>query len=489
MKAKWWKVLLAMVICPVAMYLISQSIEKRYTASMRLLVDTSFRSTDFPTPFSAIDDTTGFTRSRSAQSQLDVITGSNVLIDAIQRTARQHPKAFSGAAIGDQYADLVKRISFDTSQFSDVITLRVTMSDPRIAADTANNIGLAYIDFNQKMAEESGAAAIRQIKAQIEPLKTRLEEMDEEVAKKRAESGVPEPTAMVAAETNTYANTKQALAGLEASYEGVKAELSSAEASLTRMEETVTASKSQVLNPNMQQLDLDLTRLEAERESLLARYLPEAEPVRALDARIKQIKDERAKLSSEIEAGNTTAPNPNRTQQEFLVTSLKARRDSMQRQIAELRGAVNQMEQRTQKFADVDKDLRAIERTRIALEGNYQALMQRLDILESTGKGRQSNARIVSTAIPPLNAPSFPDTRLFIFFGLGLGVVISAFILMPKGEVDVYGEVKPTRTGVGGRRGQAVGSRNLPTKPRNGESGGSATTDQGGPPETPPPAG
>lgn len=485
MKAKWFWVLLVMVAFPVGAWLASTTLEKRYTASMRLLVDTNIRTSDFPTIFSSVDDTMNYGRGRSAQSQLDILTGSNVLIDAIQRTARQHPKAFSSTQnLGQQYSDLVKRISFDTSQFSDVITLRVTMSDPNIAADTANNIGFAYIDFNKKMAEESGTAAENQLMALIDPIKKNLAELDAKISKLRSDAGVADATAQVSGDVNLASNLEQGLASTEAALAGARAELQSAESALSKMDKRIMASQSQVANPIVQQIDSQLSNARSDLKALQERYLDDAPVVREAKARIAELENLRQKELAQIDAGQTSTPNPNRTQQELIVAGLRARASALEDQVAKLREEVANKKQRIEKYPELDRQIRELERDRLQKEATFQQLQQRLDMIQSTGRGRQAFARIVSTAIPPTNAPSFPDTRLFIFFGIGLGVVVSAFILMPKGEVDVYGSERPKARPVGSRRGQAVGGRNLPAKPRNG---GGENGDQAPPPESPPP--
>lgn len=466
MKAKWFFVILVMFGFPIAAYLLAGTMEKRYTASMRLLVSNNTRTSDFPTPYSSIDDIVQFAGPRSAQSQVDVLTGSNVLIDAIQRTALKYPKAFQGRNIGEQYSDLVKRLSFDTSQFSDVITLRVTMDDPNIAADTANNIGFAFIEFNQKMAAESGNAAIKAIQSSIEPVKKRMSEIDDEISKVKTDAGVADFLASISADANTRANIDQSLSNLKSQWEGAKSELSTAEASLSRMDKEISSSRTMQANPVIQSIDIDLAKLEAQKSGLLAQYTEENDKVREVDGQIKVLREKRNAMKEQIDAQSVTQINPNRSQQELNVAALRARESALGSQVRELQTAADRYDELQKKYPELDKKIKALERQRLSAEQSYQQLQQRLDLIESTGKGRQSSARIVSTAIPPVGSPSFPDTRLFIFFGIGLGVVVSAFILMPKGDVDVYGEYKPQGKGMGTRRSQAVAGRNLPAKPK-----------------------
>ena len=73
------------------------------------------------------------------------------------------------------------------------------------------------------------------------------------------------------------------------------------------------------------------------------------------------------------------------------------------------------------------------------------------------------------------------------FEAKAFNVVVSAFILMPKGDVDVYGVERPKARAVTTRRGQAVAGRNLPAKPRNGgsaENGGQTEPPESEPPPT-----
>lgn len=468
-----------MIAFPVSAYLLAGTMEKRYTASMRLLVANNTRSSDFPTPYSSIDDIVQFAGPRSAQSQVDVLTGSNVLIDAIERTARKYPKAFGGRNIGEQYSDLVRRLSFDTSQFSDVITLRVTMSDPNIAADTANNIGFAFIEFNEKMATESGNAAIKAIQSSIEPVKKRMAELDDEIAKVKTDAGVADFLASISADANTRANIDQSLSNLKSNWEGAKSELATAEAALNRMDKEIKSSRTMQANPVIQSIDVDLAKLESQKSGLLAQYTEENDRVREVDGQIKVLREKRDAMKEQIDAQSVTQVNPNRSQQELVVAGLRAKESALGSQVRELQTAADRYDEIQKKYPELDKKIKALERQRLSAEQSYQQLQQRLDLIESTGRGRQSSARIVSTAIPPVGSPSFPDTRLFIFFGIGLGVVVSAFILMPKGDVDVYGEYKPQGKGMGQRRSQAVAGRNLPAKPKpptEGQANGDAPT-------------
>ncbi|HRF60504.1 MAG TPA: hypothetical protein PLH94_11415 [Fimbriimonadaceae bacterium] len=472
MWGKLWKVGLVMILCPVAMWIVSQTMEKRYTAQMKLLIDQTVRGAELPNPYANIDDVITSSRARSVDTQLDILSGSNVLQDAIVKTAEKHPNAFAGAGLGEQFQDLVTRMSFDRSSMSDVLTIRVTMADPVIAADTVNNIGLAYIDYARKLAAEAGEQATTMLTGQVEAAKKRLDEIEGEIAKAKTDLNVADQISSAQAETGTRASVESRAAAAKGDYEGARAEYEAVKSTLDTLAKTVVAADQREVNPILQDIDRQLTVARSRREQLLARYLPDAPAIKESDAEISGLEDLRKKEIATINSGTTTAPNPVRSTVESQLSQAKARMEQTKAtwEVAEQTKA--DWIERTKKYPDLDKKIGILVRERTVLLQNYQELDQRLMLLTSTGKGRQSIANIVSPAFPP-QSPSFPNTRLFILFGLGIGVVISAFILMPKGDFDAYGEIRPKQgTLPKGSRRPVQGRANLPAKPGGDAPGG-----------------
>lgn len=485
MWGKLWKVGLAMILCPLAMWIFSQTMDKRYTAQMKLLIDQTVRGAELPNPYANIDDIITSSRARSVDTQLDILTGSNVLQDAITKTAEKYPNAFAGANLGEQFQDLVTRMSFDRSTMSDVLTIRVTMGDPAIAADTVNNIGIAYIDYARKLASEAGEQATTVLRTQVDTAKKRLDEIEGEIAKAKSDLNVADQVSSAQAETGTRASIESRAAIAKGDYEGAKAEYEAVKSTLETLPKTIVAAEQKEVNPILQDIDRQLTVARAEREQLLARYLPDAPIAKESDAKIKGLEELRKKELQQINAGTTTSPNPVRSTVESQLSQAKARMEQTKAAWEVAEQTKTDWVERTKKYPDLDKKIGILSRERSVLLQNYQELEQRLLLVSATGKARQSIARIVSPAYPP-QAPSFPNTRLFILFGLGIGVVISAFILMPKGDFDAYGEIRPKQGALPkGQRRPVQGRANLP-KPASGPSStAEGDTGSGDKPEEP----
>src|SRR5690349_11500067 len=148
MKSKTAKVAMALILCPLLMLGLSLVLPKRYTATMSLMLDPSIKIVNSSDPNASLTDVTATGRGRSIETEIDKISGSEVLIGAINLTAKQHPKAFSDSDQAEaSYASLVNRLRIDNNRNSDIVDIRVTMDDPQVAADTANNIGKSYADY------------------------------------------------------------------------------------------------------------------------------------------------------------------------------------------------------------------------------------------------------------------------------------------------------------------------------------------------------
>ena len=440
MRGKWWIALLALVAFPIASALMSTAMEKRYTASMKLLVDTSLKGYDQGGGImDPINDILSFTRPRSIDTHVQVLMGSDVLAGAIERTAQRFPKAFAGAKANEQYENLVRRIGVETSPLADVITIRVTMLDPAVAAETANNIGFSYIDYTKRLGSEFGDVGLQVLKSQISSLQTKLNDTDNKIKEAKVTAKVIDPAVAGTATSSQVNMLEQKFNDVMGTYEGAKAELASAESSLQSMDKTIVSSEVQQYSPMLQDIEVNLSRAESELQGARARYLDDHPIILDLQARIAQQKKSKANIQKLISAQTTKSVNTNWINQQAVVAAIKGRVAALERQLSEARTALATAQTRLDTFPEVEQKLANLTRQRTVLESSLLQLDQRRESLESMGAGRQSVARIVSPALPPA-VPSFPDMKLFILIGLAIGVIVAALIIMPKGDQDIYGQ-------------------------------------------------
>jgi len=448
---------LALVVFPLIGVGLSAVLDKRYTAQMRLMVDTSVKGYDVAqSPFAAIDDVFSQTRPRSTETQVQILTGANVLGSAIEKSAEKYPNEFRGN-ISEQYESLIRRLAVESNQTSDIIAVRVTMANPEVAAETANNIGISYIEYMNSLSNSSGQGALSLVNEQLNKIKTSLDQLDADIA--AAKEGAQIGDAQISAQSTTSAINayENRYYELLATLEGSRAELQSSQAQLVSMPKSIQTSDTTTVNPALQTLEVDLTREEAALDGYKSRYLDDHPFVKEQAQKVKNLRAAKDRLSKEIKAQRIDSINVNRQQIELSVTGLKSRVANLEMQVDEAKAALDGAKAKLAVIPQLESKLNKLMRRRQVLEASFAQLDQRREILETTGSGRKSPANIVSMALAPTQ-PSFPDPRLFFLMGLAVGVIVAALVIMPRGDMDVYGQwaiAAPDKKKLAGRKGKA----------------------------------
>ncbi|MFN8220441.1 MAG: hypothetical protein U0S12_09980 [Fimbriimonadales bacterium] len=169
MKRKIVLALIVLILCPVVFSALSAVFPKRYTAISRVSVDQKVRALDAGNPFGAIDDLLNSGSASTPQSQVDIITGSNVLQAAIGEVAPNFPNDFPDRETQDaKIQKILNRLRVDASRESNVISIAVTTENPQLSAALANALAKAYLEETKAMAEAGGATALTVLNKQIE---------------------------------------------------------------------------------------------------------------------------------------------------------------------------------------------------------------------------------------------------------------------------------------------------------------------------------
>lgn len=457
MRGKWWVALLALIAFPAAMAALTLVMDKRYTAAMRLLATQKLKPYDTNSgPFASIDDISNSSVLGSVDTTVQILTGTEVLGDAILRTANKYPKAFQGDQISDKYESLIRRLAIDSGPTSDVISVRVTMDDPEIAADVANNIGFAFIDYVRKMESEAGNSAIALIKKNLDDAKTRLAAIDAEIRQTKEQSNIADQQASGTYTTSGISQAESKLSELEGLLGSARAAQGVAEAILSTTPAMLKSSVQSQVNPALLDLENQRLRLEATIAALKVKYMDDADEIQQAQKQLTTVTKNIASVKQSIEAQNTMSVNPNHQQAQLSVANAKAAVAGYEQQVIECRKLVEMYKAKSAALPGVEQKLNDLMRQRVILENTYAQLQQRKDVIEQTGSGRKSPAKIVSTALTP-TTPSFPDVRLFTLIGLAIGFVVAALVIMPKGDTDLYGQWPQNRAkGLKGKSAASV---------------------------------
>ncbi len=439
MKSKTFKVMLALVLCPVFMFMLSLVLPKRYTATMSLMLDESLRVAQVDNPMSPFTDMTGFTRPRSISTQIDAITGTEVLLDAINRTAVAHPKAFADQTQAeDRYNSLVNRLRIDNNKDSDIVDLRVTMDDPQLAADTANNIGQAYMDLNKKLASAMGGGALASINDSISVEQAKLDNINRKIAEVQKKYNISDPLAAGGMQDKLQKDTEASIQQTESQLEGAQAELVSAKHSLDSTPEYIQASTVVQINPAVMDLDSKISQASSDLQAYRAKYTDDYPLVKQAAQKLADLQKERSGLTHDVVGRSDRTINPNWSQFQSAYAQSQAKVQSLQSSLSSLKSTYGHILSEGSVYPAAAQELAQLQLDKSAAQQNYQMLMQqKIPLMVTNGSARTAQAQIISVALAP-GAPSFPNPKVFVLMGLAVGIIISALIVMPKAPDVVY---------------------------------------------------
>lgn len=424
--------LIALVAIPILFTMLAGTFPKRYTAASKILISAPSLGRYDNGPLQALDDITNFSGARTASTQIDVITGTDVLREAIRKTQQKLPAKFPiGRSASQQFEELLRRLAVDSEKDSDVLYVRVTNEDPELAAAYANEICNSYIQFARGLSKESAGAALTVMRDQLKSTKERLNKIDQDVAALKLASDTPDVQASSAAASQDIVQSQQRYAETLGAWQGAVVELAAAKATLNTLPRTIVSSQNVENNPVVTQLQLEVVKANNDLVELRTRYQDDFPDVLAAKRRLASLEDQMRKMKPQIKGGYGTVVNPVYSQQQLTVSQLEGRAASLEKQMEAAKNRMIAASQRTSSVTEVDRKLAALQRERIVLEQTYLQVEQRREITESIGTARQSTARIVSVAIPP-SQPSFPDPRIFTLAGLAIGIFTAVLILMPR---------------------------------------------------------
>lgn len=375
------------------------------------------------------------------QSELEILTSEAVKRKTVEDigVARMSPalgRAYAGADEAKRHdieASAIKMIDTglktQTAPDSAIVKLGYTARDPELAALVLNTLVDEYLRYRRTVLIDGEAD---QVETQLRDFQTRLDAADLAYQKFLADNGVGSGDfdAEKASLTSIYGQlTTEAYSN--------QASLSEAEGRLgaTARREAQTQAEIGLFRDLDHQSQDELNKLMVQRQDLLSRYLPSAQPVRDLDQKIAAL--QALVAHGQVDGGaKRIGPNPiyqsletERDQGEALVASYRNR-------LAEVKGSLAEVAQRRQKLAALEPQFQELSRQRDILTANVKTLAQRAQesqAAQAMAKSGQDSIRVIERAFPAtkgtsLKQPVMAVSILFAAFAAVCAGLFSAFL-------------------------------------------------------------
>jgi chain length determinant protein EpsF len=401
--ARKWLVLLLFVLVSALGVAITLLLPRQYTAETSLIVEMR------------IDPVLGALAPALAApsymaTQIEILKSDRVAARAVKllgverspAAVAQWREATKAKIPLDRYfADVLEKgLSVEPARGSNVLNLSFSAQDPIFAQAAANAFAQAYMDVSVELRVAPAKQSASFLDEQTKTLRSNLEEAQTRLSKYQQSKGIVVSDERLDQENARYSALIAQLALAQA--ERVETE--------TRQRNSGGETSPDVLqSPAIQGLKTQLAAAET-RLTEISNVVGRNHPSRiTLEAQISELKQQLAAETRRV-AGSASVANRGSSQR---VAQLQAMVDAQKKQLLSLRSDHDQI-------AVYQRDVDTAQRA-------YDAVTQRLGLLNLEGLNTQANTRLLSPAVEPIE-PSRPKILLGIVGSL-LGGLVVAFLV------------------------------------------------------------
>ena len=295
------------------------------------------------------------------------------------------------------------------------------------AALILNTLVTTYLQYRREVFTDVATPALQREKAAFEE---RLKSADAAYEDFLQRNGVAD-----------FTGEKAALA---ATYQSIFDEKYKAEAQLRETQGQLAALKARIGEAPGEieiQRDIDLSvpqqllKLKADRQNLLARYLPDAQPVKDIDAQIARLNAMVGSGQGVGEKDRRLGANPVRQSLETSRITLEAQAGALTERRDELNRQLGQVQARQMRLTGLESQYQSLAVERDVLQSNVKNFATRAAenrAAHEMGKSGDDNIRVIERAQPPVDGKSLKK----IVFGLAL--LFALFTAICAGLVRVF---------------------------------------------------
>ena len=337
--------------------------------------------------------------------------------------ARGAPEEREGAAV----IAMGRNLEVATAPDTGVVQLSYKHEDAATAAAILNQVVETYMDYRREVFRDTTT-----------PL---LAEQRDAIERQQRDADLAYEQFLAENDLGDFAIEREAVGG---SYQTIYTERLSIEAQLRQADGRLAALRAEMASIPAEitlQQDLNLSvhdqllTARAERETLLSRYQPDAQPVRDIDARIAQLE---AFVSSGSGTGVTAqrqGPNPVWQDLEMDRVRTQAERDSLAARHGVLTRQLQDLEDRQGRLVELESQNGALSAEREVLSETYRDFTARQAQSRASAdlaRGGADSIRVIAAANPPDRPSSLRKPVLILAF------LFAAFTALCAGLLRVF---------------------------------------------------
>src|SRR5262245_5411327 len=358
-------------------------------------------------------------------TQYEIIKSSDLLERAIEALGlKKRLPGLAGAR--EPHRLLLGALSVEPKRNTRLIMIRYENPDPALAAEVANAVAAAYVQYNLDLKLKGARDALAWLTAEAQSLKRKVEESSAALQNYRVKAGIlgtQEQRQITAAKIMDFNKAHLEAQAQRLSVEAKLRELNQIAKDPAGAQTIFTVAD----NPLIQKLKGELSELEVEKAKLSKTYKERHPEILKVDARIQQVNQ---KLEGEIQTMLKAV------QTEYKVA--KAREET-------LLNNVNQLRREGQDLNEKEIQAMTLQREAESNQQLYEAVLKRFKETGVAGGLETNNVRVVEEAAPP-TVPVRPRRSWNLFLsvvaGLALGIAVAFGIDYFDTSVKTPGDVE-----------------------------------------------
>lgn len=425
LRRRWWAMLATLVIV-LGIGIAYTATQRPLYQSVALMEVASQNTTASSDDISILNDLAALTRSRTVQSQLEMISSPEI----VKATA----EAFGPARIRQAFnAKSIPHwgVTCAANKGADVISVTVKSYDASMAAQLANTLVSTYLEHGREYANRASAKSRALVLEQIQASRERLD------AAQKALSDYKRTTKLIAIEDQLRTVANGAIA-VRAERDHVSVELASMRNQARQLRGQLAEQGSEIqenstiqLSPQYQEALTNLGRLQTRRATLAQQYLPESREMRNIAGEIADVEQQMKKVAETITASRVRTRNPVLS---IYLTALvneaseEARLRALDTVIAESDKQVAAMPEQERTLAKIMEQVKT-------LEHNCETLSDKYDALLVNEKASVPGAMLASSAQIP-DKPVSPNWPLSLAVFILLGLFLASVTAVTMEHVD-----------------------------------------------------
>ncbi|MFN0186037.1 MAG: chain length determinant protein EpsF [Aquabacterium sp.] len=411
LRARWWIAALIFVVAVGTTLAVSLSLDKQYTASATLVLDSK------PDPVSVY---TGAANPTYIATQVDIIESSRVaqrvvknlrLIDNPQVRGQWMEATGGSGSMEAWLADsFSKNLTVRPSLQSSVITVSYKAGDPRFAAGLANAFVQAYLETSVDLRVNPARQYNTFFDQRVKDARETYEKAQARYSTFQRERGIIASDERLDIETSRLNELNSQVTALQA----ISAESNSREAAARSTPDRLT----DIMNsPLVLSLKGDLSRQEVRMQELNARFGDAHPLVQELRANIDEL---RQKLDAEVKRATSSVG---------VTGGINRSRE------AQTRVQLENQRQKVLKLKAVRDEGQLLQRDLETAQRAFDAVSARATQTSLESQATQTNAYQLAAANPPLE-PSGPKVLLNTAISVFLGLLLATGVILAIELID-----------------------------------------------------